>query len=487
MRRTRAREKGFVWIFTAMTMIIIVPMIGLAIDASILYIVKAKLQGAVDGAALAGARALARGANGAAQIASAQTAAQAYVKLNIPDGYLLSTNLVVSVPTVDLSVAFQRKVSVTANVDSPALFMRYVGVNLSTVNAVAQAVRRDVNIVMVVDRSGSLTASGSCAAVRAAAVNFVSKFSNLRDNLGLVTFASTTFVNFPVANNFKTAVPDVSTMINGIVCQGSTSSAMALWQGYDQLVGLNQPGALNIILFFTDGQPTGVAFNMPIATASPCTAWSPYVPAASAPPGAVGYITGLYNTFANANQFFGMLNQQGTAVGGIQTIINGDIERPPSWTGCAFASPWSVNGTVPASALVKTDFVGVPTTDIFGNSADTAYQLVTHSGALIDIGDDTNAPKMALNAADDAARRIRIGTTDPVYSRGINNITIFSIGLGNALIPASPVFLERVSNDVRSPIYDSTKPEGLYVAAPTSADIDSAFSVIASEILRLAR
>ena len=108
MRPIRAREKGFVWIFTAMTMVIIIPMIGLAIDTSVLYIVKAKLQGAVDGAALAGARALARGANGAAQIASAQAAAQAYVKLNIPEGYLLSTNLVVSLPTVDLSVAFQR-------------------------------------------------------------------------------------------------------------------------------------------------------------------------------------------------------------------------------------------------------------------------------------------------------------------------------------------------------------------------------------------
>ena len=111
MRRIRAREKGFVWIFTAMTMIIIIPMIGLAIDASVLYIVKAKLQGAVDGAALAGARALARGADGATQIASAQSAARGYVKLNIPDGYLLSTNLDVTQVTVDLSVAFQRKVS----------------------------------------------------------------------------------------------------------------------------------------------------------------------------------------------------------------------------------------------------------------------------------------------------------------------------------------------------------------------------------------
>lgn len=482
MSRIRAREKGFVWIFTAMTMILIIPMIGLAIDASVLYIVKAKLQGAVDGAALAGARALARGADGTTQIASAQSAARGYVKLNIPDGYLLSTNLVVLQPTVDLSVAFQRKVSVTANVDSPALFMRYIGAGVTTVSASAQAVRRDVNIAMVVDRSGSLTTSGSCGALRAAAVNFVNKFANLRDNISLVTFASSTFVNFPMANNFQSASPNVPSLLNSIVCQGSTSSAMGLWQGYDQLVGLNQAGALNIILFFTDGQPTGVAFNMPIANASGCTASTPYVPAASAPPGAKGFITGLYNTYANQNTFFGSLHHQGTSSGGVQTIINNDFEVAPNSNGCAYAASWSGNVTN------TTDFVGVPTTDIFGNSADTAYQPVTHNGiGLIDITNNANAPLMALNAADDAARRIRIGTPDPTYSRSLAGVTIFSIGLGNAAIPASPVFLERVSNDPRSPIYDHTQADGLYVAAPTSADIDSAFSVIASEILRLAK
>ncbi len=491
MRPIEAREKGFAWIFTAMTMIVIVPMIGLAIDTSVLYVVKAKLQGAVDGAALAGARALARGANGPAQIISAQDAAVAYVKLNIPDGYMLSRN-VVPAASVDTTVAFQRTVSVTATVDSPALFMRIVGVNLSTVSASAQAVRRDVNISLVVDRSGSLAASGSCGAVRQSAINFVNKFSNLRDNLSLITFASTTYVNFPMANDFKTAATNVQTILTGMNCAGSTSTAMALWQGYDQLVGLNQPGALNVILLFTDGEPTAATFQMPVSgpgswtgVDSPCTAFTGYLPAGSGPAGAKGYITGAYNTYSGSSQFFGLLKYQGTGSGGIQTIGNGDIEVAPSSAGCAYASPWSTNSTVPNSALNKTDFVGLPSTDIFGNSADTSYRSITHNTiGLIDLNNNANAQSMAVNAADDAARRIRIGTIDPAYSRGLNNITIFSIGLASAPFAG---FLERVSNDTRSTIYDSTLPQGQYVAAPTSADIDSAFSLIASEILRLAR
>ena len=66
------------------------------------------------------------------------------------------------------------------------------------------------------------------------------------------------------------------------------------------------------------------------------------------------------------------------------------------------------------------------------------------------------------------------------------NVLILSIGLGTAAAgPASPAFLERVSNDPRSAIYDSTKPAGHYYDAPTLADLGPAFQQVASEILRL--
>jgi hypothetical protein len=84
---------------------------------------------------------------------------------------------------------------------------------------------------------------------------------------------------------------------------------------------------------------------------------------------------------------------------------------------------------------------------------------------------------------------IGIYIPNPAYGRGLNGVIINSIGLGNAAVPlpADGIFLERVSNDTRSPIYDSNYPAGLYVYAQHSSDISGAFGQIASEILRLAK
>lgn len=194
-------------LFTALMLVVIVPMMGLTFDASILFVVKARLQGAVDGGALAGARGLARGSDGSAQTTSAQNTAAAYVNLNYPSGFFFSTNLVLDTPVIDLSVAFQRKITVSATVTSPNLFMRFLGAADTTVRANASAVRRDVNIMMVVDRSGSLTARGSCGALKQAAIGFVTKFANARDNVGLITFASSSWSDFPLANNLSPPAP----------------------------------------------------------------------------------------------------------------------------------------------------------------------------------------------------------------------------------------------------------------------------------------
>jgi Flp pilus assembly protein TadG len=483
-QRGRAKQRGIAVLLTALMLLLLLPMLGLLFDGTMMFVIKARLQGAVDGAALQGARALARGADSASQIAAAQAAAVSYVNLNYPSGYFFSSNVAVGTPTVDLTVQYQRTVSVLANVTYPGLFTGFLHLGISAVYASASSTRKDVNVVMVVDRSGSLALSGSCAPLMAAATNFVNQFASGRDNVGLVTFASSTYVNFPVANTFDTASPDVSTMINGINCAGSTSSAMALWVGYDQLVKLNESGALNVILFFTDGQPTGVVFAMPVANASPCTAYSH----GSTVAGAKGTITGLYNTFTNVNEFFGILNQNGAAgSNGLQDIENDDLLPAPNSAGCTYYSGWALNDT--ANNMANTsDFVGVPTTDVYGDSAATSYQPVTLNAAgTIDLANPANAQAMALNAADSAATLIRAGANDPSYGRGLSNILIYSIGLGNAAIPASPDFLERASNDVRSSIYNSAEPQGEYVYAATTADLQQAFATVASQILRLAK
>ncbi|MDP8979060.1 MAG: VWA domain-containing protein [Acidobacteriota bacterium] len=479
----RNRERGVAIYVAAVILVMAVPLIGLAVDGTMLYIIKCRLQGAVDGAALAAAKALSRGNDDSAQKDAATTAAATFVKLNYPSTYFFSNDVVVNTNTdviIDLSVAHQRTVTVNAHVNAPVLFMRFLNFSSTNVNASATTVRKDSNIVLVLDRSGSMTASGSCGPMKQAAINFINSFAETRDYIGVVTFSTSAYANFPIStNNFKS---QTSTIINSMVCDGSTSSAAGLWLGYDQLVGLNQPAALNFIVFFTDGEPTGSAVDMPLTAGSGCTQGT------SHGAGNPKTLRGLYATYTNGSAFIGLANHLPLlkADGVTQDFSSGDNYIASNSAGCAFAPGWNSNWQN------TSDFQGIPTTDIYGNSLNTSYKAVTLSSGYIDIGNSNNGIPAATNSADDAARRIRIGTVDNypnAYNRGLTGVIIDSVGLGNAPVPlpADGVFLERVSNDPRSPIYDSTKPAGLFVFAQQSTDIGAAFGEIASEILRISR
>lgn len=482
----RSEERGVAVYITAVLLVMAVPMIGLTFDATFMFLIKAKLQASVDGAALVGARSLSRGSDDTAQKTAAANSAVAYVKLNYPGSFFFSGNVTVdpvSDVNIDLSVPNQRTITVTAHVTAPAMFMRFLNFSSTNINASAQTVRKDVNVVLVLDRSGSMTASGSCNPMKQAAINFVNNFAEGRDNLGLVTFSTSTDVNFPISNtNFKA---QTSTAINTVVCNGSTSSAAGLWYAYDQLVGLNQPAALNFIVFFTDGEPTGEVMDMPlVSTPGHCNAGTP----------GPATLRGLFATFVDNSHFIALANQTPKLnPDGTQDFSNGDNYIAANSAGCVYAPNWNLPPGQPANWQNQSDFVGLPTTDIYGNSLNTTYKALTPLvGGYIDINQQANGIPAATNAADDAARRIRIGTVETFpnnYGRGLDNVIIDSIGLGNAPVPlpADGIFLSRVSNTSNSQTYDSTKPTGLYVYAQQSTDISGAFSQIASEILRLAK
>lgn len=477
--RRRRQQGGVIMYMTAMMLVMIIPVVGLAIDATVLYVDKARLQGAVDGAALAAAKALARGSDDPTQQVNAKVAAATYVMLNYPVSFFYTSSVTVNQATditIDETIAHQRSITVTAHAVIPALFMRFLNFNSTNMVATATTVRRDVNIALVVDRSGSLALTNSCQAVIQSATNFVSKFANGRDYMSLTTFSTDTRTDFPMASNFLTAATPVPTILSNITCAGSTSSAMGLWYGYDQLVGLNQPAALNVILFFTDGKPTAVNVNMPISATSTCTN-----PNAGPP----RWINGLYNTYTNVNQWWGLSNPT-AAITTANPYGNPSSDGNNS-AGCAYAASWPNNQTV------TSDFQGVPAADVYGDNLNNGYQSVTLSGSYISLSDTNNASAVPMNATDAAATRIRAGAAVPAHStmlhpgQSLTNVLIYSIGLGNAPYPISTDLLERVSNDPRSTIFNASQPTGLFVVAPTSADIDAAFSVIASEILRLAK
>ena len=443
-----------------MVLLVLLPAIGLAVDAGMMYLTQALLSAASDAASLASARALARGSDDTTQRANAVATANTFFNSNFRSGYFGTTNLQSSSVAATDST-YMRSITTTSTVNLPFIFMRTLGLNYVTLHASAKATRRDVNIMIVMDRSGSLTTSGSCAPLKAAAVNFVEKFAEGRDNLGLVTFATSSRVDVHLTTTFKTSVEGT---LNSVVCSGATSSAQALWQSYQELSSLAQTGALNVILFFTDGRPTAVTENYPILAGSGC----------SSKTAKTGVLTPGYSTTTGlvTNTIFGLYNQVATA----QPMAS-DLAVIASNTGCAFRTD---------QTKVTSDVSYAPLTDIWGNSLNaTAYRSVTNSGAGLSVTVGQNVENFSTNAADHAALRIRRGDADPLNSnRSLPGVMIFSIGLGNV----DDVLLKRMANDPSlTPNPVAAGNLGRYVYAADATDLSLAFTRVASELLRLAR
>lgn len=437
----RRKRRGYVLMFGALTLFfILIPAAGLAIDVGMMYLVKSLLSAASDGAALAGARAFSRGATGGQQDANAEATADSYGYANFPAGYLWSSNLNFQ-SRAGIDSQHVRSLTTTASVDLPLVFLRFFRTDRVTVATSSKATRRDANVMIVMDRSGSLQTSGACGPLKQAAVNFVDKFSEGRDNLGLITFNTSSQVNFDLAPVFKT---NLDNTLNGLSCQDYTNTAQAIWQGYDRLVALNQPGALNAMVVFTDGLPTAVTEDFPIKTSSSCTPKNP-------PPTGVliDARTGLYNMTAS----------------------------PPA----------VISGTSHCAWTAISDLQYAPLTDHWGNSlTSTGYKTVTYSGSGLSLSSSGNIDNFSTNAADHAGLRARRGDPDPLQAnRSLAGVVIYTIGLGSGI---DSTLLKRIANDPSlSPNPVAAGAQGKYEYAGDAAQLNDAFTRVASQVLRLAQ
>jgi len=414
--RRRRREGGNIMImFTMMLPFVLVPLVGLAIDATMLYSVKAKIQAAVDGGALAAAQSLNAGETIAEQEQAAVLAADQFIRANIqagataghgywgaynfndsncalaggnetPTGSGISGGITYANSGNCISVTQDdtnklRSVSVVASVTVPLLFMRILGFSNGTVTSRGTASRRDVVMVIVIDRSGSM--GTELPAVQAGAEYFVSQFAANRDKLGLVLMAGSSIVAYPPGDwlttppatigavttstgpdvNFKSSgnpaidTPNLMTSLENMVSSGgNTGMAEALTLAHYELQKIDEPGALNIIVLWTDGEPNGITadFNnnsgsgsAVISTSSGCTYGN----------GSGG--TGVYPN-VGANSILGWMAQWG-GYSATSNAVLGPFVRAMTTNGPttsalsnAFVNQTSVAGYV-ASTLINND------------------------------------------------------------------------------------------------------------------------------------
>lgn len=461
--------------------VVLLPLVGLAIDGSVLYLLQAKLSAAVDAASLAAARSLSVGLDLTSQTASATATAQSFFSANFPAGYWNTTNLSVSISVAETTYK-TRTVTIQASVTVPLIFMRILGQTGSTVAAQGQASRRDVVMILVIDRSSSLANAGVCDTMVSAAQNFVGYFANGRDEIGLVTFMDGYNLSYAPTLNFGSNTPSLWTVIGGVKCYGDTGTAGALNQAYVQLQVVNQPGALNVIVFFTDGHPNGITADFPVKTqADTRYDYSSTNSRVSTPASSCNSTTTLRGEIAewsgepapSTGSTYGLFAVTSSSYNGTSEEVASGL------SGCAMASN---------QAKMRRDIAYIPAADLYGN-ATTGYAgfgggdtYPTGNPYVGQIRVDTPTAVVAasINAADNQATTIRNDA----------NLTpvIYAIGLGGTSAqPIDTTFMERIANDPRSPMYDVTKAAGVYFYSPTATDLGGVFQQVASEILRLSQ
>lgn len=496
-RRRKSRRGASMIIFTLLVALVLLPLVGLAIDGAVVFWVRAKLSSAVDAAALAGGRAINVTYTQAQNSGVAVTAAKQWFAANYPSGWL-GTAIVGGNPsvTVQPTQTAMQQVNVSASATVPLYFMRILGVNAITIGAAAQSARRNLNLVLVLDRSSSLGAapygSNSCPTMISSAQNFVNMFTDGFDILSLVTFSSS--ANYPIdygpTKYFKSSSPSLSTTIGNISCIGTTSTAQALYTAYKSIKAQGLTSALNVVVLFTDGQPNEVvANNWPIKkladTRLDPLSWTSGPSAASTCSNGVTLSGGL-SIYLSPGQAD---SSTGYTMGIIDTSTSVAVNSDAgfiSGSGCNFtnSSKWGSY----APLYIRDDVAYIPTTDAYGNSTTGSYKTpTTFSGDITtyngQIRDDEQLPALvaaAFNAADNMATAMR---NDSTYT-----IVIYTIGLDGAPdVGIDPVFLERVANDPRSPIYNSAKPAGYYAYAANAGALNQAFYQVASQVLRLSQ
>jgi Flp pilus assembly protein TadG len=491
--KKRPRQGGAaIVIFSLLAVTVIIPMVGLAIDGGILYILQAKLSQACDAAALAGGRNLNSGNDFPTQSTNAQATMTQFFNANFPSGTWNTQPPQVTF-NVQSTGLHTRTTTIDARVQAPLYFMRVIGINYGTIAAHGQASRKDVNLILVLDRSNSMQKAGVCPQMVAQARTFVSQFTNGRDQLGLITFMSGSNLDYAPTVNFKTQNPSMDTTLSNLACGGNTGSAQALSQAYSQLqaMALLQPGALNVLVFFTDGQPNGLTFDF-----LPGLNLSAQLPIKTQADSRYGTGSGSYSSTTTYYNMPASLCLGITATSGVmamETFKSGAQATVgmlnPATTSISSTAESTIGGTLgcnftSSNVNMREDIAYMPTQDHWGNSTSGYYgqELVPtgpYAGQIrVDTG--TSITTASTNAADNAAYRLR--------NDSLLKATVFTVGLGGTdATPINQDFLERIANDPRSSSYSTSQQTGQFAYASDINQLGSAFQSVASTILRLSQ
>jgi Flp pilus assembly protein TadG len=458
-------QNGQVLVFLALSMVVLLGITGLAIDAGVAYGVKAKLSSAVDAAALAAADATGNNSN---DYAAAKAAGAERFNANFRSGYLDSS--VASAPAINVLPNTPNpgeiQVTVTASATAPTTFMQVLGLNKVNASATAQTVKKDLDMVFVIDNTGSLDTGGVPAALKAAAKSFVDRFNPDSDRVGLIKFAYGSVVSDPIRTlqrGFDKSA--IENDIDHMNFSGSTNFSEAFWDAKAQLDSIPPPSrsSYRVIVFFSDGSPN--SFSATFSGSHPGVIISGDSP--SNPTG-LDKIGSLSNTSAGYN-----------VVKSTSWSWNGQATEVLNVTTLPAYATWPSVGGSPA---------GPPPT-LFQVTSPPSGTGMAARAVNASYGSDPNYGFIDVN---NAARNLPEEMANNARASGIY---VYTLGLGDLLTQQKSwgnnekgnAVLMNMANDADAPNHGTDQPTGLYAYAADETELQQAFDEIASQLLRLTR
>lgn len=187
--RSLARDRrGSVYTFVGVALIPMVAAMGIAIDSARGYLVRSRLSQALDAAGLAGARVF--------DSANRDSDIRMFFRANFASNAYQATVSPDPAPTISADNN-AGTLTLTATATIPTTFMRVVGFDTLTVHAETTITRlnREMELVLVMDNTGSMNDDGKMEAMQAAATELLNILYGTRDtidrfNVGIVPFVS---------------------------------------------------------------------------------------------------------------------------------------------------------------------------------------------------------------------------------------------------------------------------------------------------------
>jgi Flp pilus assembly protein TadG len=285
IRTLLSDERGAILLMVAILGVVMAGLTGMVVDLGLAYVNRAQMSRAVDAGSLAGARILRSGED----VARDQAFALAAVN-GVTEGE--GTNLEIMFGT---NAEGESTVEMIASRPMPTIFLRAVGLTELQIASSAMAAVPPVDLVMVLDQSGSLGRNNAFDDLQIAAKNFVRQFDDDIDQLGLVSFALRGTNRFLMAHGFTSTIEQ---RINAMTSDGDTNIAEGLRfaLGQFQLPNVRDRSS-KVVVFFTDGRAT--AFRGALGSGGPANGGSALGPFTSATPGVADRLMAVYTTTAN--------------------------------------------------------------------------------------------------------------------------------------------------------------------------------------------